>query len=68
MLSIVHVGWYRAVLTQPPDQRADTLTDHAASQLRCPKRLKPTDKITRRGLTATVSSISGPPDGRRAGC
>ena len=32
MLSILHVGWYHLVLTQPPDRRADTLTDHAASQ------------------------------------
>ena len=32
MLSISHVGWYHVVLIQPPDRRAGTLTDHAASQ------------------------------------
>ena len=32
MLSITHVVWYHVVLILPPDRRAGTLTDHAASQ------------------------------------
>jgi len=65
MLSITHVGWYHVVLTQPPYRRAETLTDHAASQPFPQARLELTTRTE--GLAATVSSISGPPDVQRTG-
>ena len=61
VLSISHVVWYHTVLIQPPGRRAD-----AAGNLR---------QVSTTGLAyherqrarATVTSISGPPDGQSTG-
>ena len=61
VLSISHVVWYHTVLIQPPGRRAD-----AAGNLRA-------DQVFTSGLAyherarATVTSISGPPDGQSTG-
>ena len=61
VLSISHVVWYHTVLIQPPGRRAD-----AAGNLR-PDQVSTTGLAYHERTRATVTSISGPPDGQSTG-